>query len=204
MSTAAVGSSIGTKGVPRAEREAQIVTAAVGEFARRGYAGASMVEIAALAGISKPLIYQYFGSKDGLFLVCLHSVAGGLRSRLDDAELAVDDTVASRIYPLRAIFEALEPQREAWRLLFDSTLPADGPIAEAVAAYRDHLKDLAASGSARFLAARGIRSRKDAAALTAVWMGLVSSLVEWWLDHPNESAAAMVARCERLLGAILT
>ncbi len=198
------GSSIGTKGVPRAERETQIVAAAIGEFAVRGYAGASMVEIARRAGISKPLIYQYFGSKDGLFLVCLHQVAGALMARLDEAELAVDDTVASRIYPLRAIFEALEPQREAWRLLFDTSLPATGPIADAAGEYRTHLVELAASGSARFLLARGIRSDADASALTDVWMGLVSSLVSWWLDHPDESAAAMIARCERLLGAILS
>lgn len=194
--------AIGTKGVPRAERESQIVAAAVTELARTGYAGASMVEIARLAGISKPLIYQYFGSKDGLYLTCLREVAGGLLARLDEAELAVDDTVASRIYPLRAVFEALEPQREAWRLLFDPSIPADGPIPAAVAAYRTRLVELAASGSARFLGARGIRSRSDAAALSSVWMGVVHSLVEWWLAHPAESAAAMTERCERLLGAI--
>ena len=39
-------SLVGTKGVPRAERESQIVAVAVDEFAARGYAGASMVEIA--------------------------------------------------------------------------------------------------------------------------------------------------------------
>ena len=99
---------------------------AIAEFARVGYARASVVEIAVHAGISKPLIYQYFGSKDGLFLACLHHVAGGLLRRLEDAELAVDDSVESRIYPLRAVFDALEPQRDAWRLLFDTTTPADG------------------------------------------------------------------------------
>ena len=57
---------VGTKGVPRQEREQQIVAVAVDEFARNGYARASMVAIASGAGISKPLIYQYFGSKDGL------------------------------------------------------------------------------------------------------------------------------------------
>lgn len=193
---------IGTKGVPRAEREGQIVAAAVTEFAEVGYAGASMIDIARRAGISKPLVYQYFGSKDGLFLTCLHEVAGGLLTRLDAAELSVDDTVASRIHPLRAIFEALEPQREAWRLLFDPSIPAAGDIPTAAAGYRGHLHDLAASGSVRFLAARGHADDTDAAALGAVWTGLVHSLVQWWLDHPAESAAAMTARCERLLVAI--
>ena len=194
--------TIGTKGVPRAEREEQIVAVAVAEFAEQGYARASMVAIARQAGISKPLIYQYFGSKDGLYLQCLHSVAGALLSRLEAAEREVDDTVASRIYPLRAIFEALEPQREAWRLLYDASVPPDGPIAVVSADYQARTAQIAATGSERFLAARGIRSQLDADALSAVWMGVVDSLVTWWLDHPDEPAQDMIERCHRLLAAI--
>jgi AcrR family transcriptional regulator len=197
------GAAIGTKGVPRPEREEQIVGVAIGEFAEHGYAAASMVTIAQQAGISKPLIYQYFGSKDGLYLACLHAVSGGLLSRLEEAELEVDDSVLSRVYPLRAIFEALEPQRHAWRMLFDPSMPATGDIAAAAAEYRARTTEIAASGSARFLKARGIESRLDASALSAVWMGVVNSLVEWWLHHPDESADAMIERCYRLLAAII-
>ena len=198
MSSAAIG----TKGVPRPEREEQIVAVAVGEFARHGYANASMVDIARRAGISKPLIYQYFGSKDGLYLACLHTVSGGLLERLDEAESDVDDTLLSRVHPLRAVFKALEPERHAWRMLFDPSMPATGDIAAAAAEYRARTTEIAASGSARFLQARGIDSKLDASALSAVWMGMVNSLVEWWLEHPDESADAMVERCYRLLGAI--
>jgi AcrR family transcriptional regulator len=194
---------IGTKGVPRAERENQIVAVAVTEFAERGYAGASMAAIAARAGISKPLVYQYFGSKDGLYLACLHSVSGALLARLEEAELDVDDSVSSRIHPLRAVFEALEPQPVAWRMLFDPSMPAAGEIADAAAKYRARTAAIAASGSARFLQARGITSEKDAAALSTVWMGVVNSLVGWWLDHPEESAADMIERSARLLSAVL-
>lgn len=196
-------STIGTKGVPRAEREEQIVAVAVAEFAARGYAGASMVDIARRAGISKPLVYQYFGSKDGLFLACLHQVAGGLLTRLEQAEVLVDDTVASRIHVLRATFEALEPERSAWRLLYDTSAPADGEIAAAFAHYRSGVAELASSGSERFLAARGAAEPGDASALTAVWLGLVSSLVGWWLEHPEESAAQMTDRCARLVAAVM-
>ena len=195
--------TIGTKGVPRAERERQIIAVGIGEFAARGYASASMVDIAHRAGISKPLIYQYFGSKEGLYLVCLRSVSDALLSRLEEAELDVDDSVASRIYPLRAIFEALEPQREAWRLLFDPSMPEAGEIATAAAGYRARMTEIAASGSVRFLLARGIDNTLDASTLSSVWMGIVNSLVEWWLAHPDESAAQMTDRCHRLLAAIL-
>jgi AcrR family transcriptional regulator len=193
---------VGTKGVPRAEREQQIVAVAVDEFAARGYAGASMVAIAARAGISKPLIYQYFGSKDGLYLACLHQVAGALLDRLELAELRVDDTVFSRVFALQAVFEALEPQRSAWQLLYDTTMPTTGAIAEAAREYQTRTADLAASGSERFLRARGQHDPLDAAALTTVWMGLVNSLVTWWLGHPEESADEMTQRCIRLITAV--
>lgn len=193
---------IGTKGVPRPEREQQIVAVAVEEFAARGYSGASIVSVAARAGISKPLIYQYFGSKDGLYLACLNSVADALLERLESAERQVDDTVASRIHPLRAVFEALEPQPNAWRLLYDPSMPADGPIAAAAADYRRRTEHIAASGSARFLQVRGDVDPLDVDALSAVWMRIVDALVSWWLAHPEQSAAQMTARCERLLGAV--
>ena len=199
MSSAPV---VGTKGVPRAERERQIVAVAVDEFAEHGFARASMVEIAAGAGITKPLIYQYFGSKDGLYLACLHQVAGGLLERLQQAQLREDDSVASRVNTLEAIFDALEPQRSAWPFLYDTSMPQDGPIAATARGYRARMEQLAASGSARFLRSRGLRSTRDASALTAIWMGLVNSLVTWWVEHPNESAADMTLRCYRLIGAV--
>lgn len=192
----------GTKGVPRADREEQIVAVAVDEFAEHGYSGASMVAIANRAGISKPLIYQYFGSKDGLYLVCLHQVASALLNRLEPEWQREDDSVAYRLTVLQAFFEALEPQRNAWRLLYDPSMPDAGEIGEVAVAYRNRTAEVASSGSARFLQARGDHDPDDASALSAVWMGLVDALVTWWVEHPRESAAEMTARCARLMAAI--
>jgi AcrR family transcriptional regulator len=195
--------AIGTKGVPRAEREAQIVAEASERFARTGFGGTSVADIAAGAGISKPLIYQYFASKDGLFLACLHHVAAPMLERLEIAWQHEDNTVLSRVATLGAIFDSLEPQRVAWLLLFDDTMPAAGPIADAANAYRARTMHVAASGSARFLEARGIADLLDTSALTAVWTGLVNSLVLWWLEHPDVDAAQMTERCRRLMTAVV-
>jgi AcrR family transcriptional regulator len=199
---AAADRQTGTKGVPRAEREEQIVAVAVDEFAQRGYSGASMIDIAAKAGISKPLIYQYFGSKDGLYLACLHQVAGALLGRLEVAWSEEDDSVVSRIHTLQAIFEALEPQRSAWQLLYDPSMPATGEIADIATDYQSRTTEIATRGSERFLRVRGHTDPGDASVLSAVWMGLVNSLVGWWLTHPEESAAEMTERCYRLMEAI--
>ncbi|MHA3703002.1 TetR/AcrR family transcriptional regulator [Jatrophihabitans sp. YIM 134969] len=202
MSTAAAVT--GTKGVPRAERTDQILDIAVAEFATHGYAGASVATIARQAGISKPLIYQYFLSKDGLYLACLHRTAGGLLARLEPAWSEEDDSVQARVRTLGALFDALAPRREAWKLLWDPTMPGTGAIAATAQGYRDRTAQVATSGSSRFLRARGVRGTKDASALSAVWLGLVDSLVTWWIEHPEESAAAMTRRCARLMAAVLS
>lgn len=196
-------SSGGTKGVPRPEREEQILAEAVDLFAARGYAGVSVADIARRAGISKPLVYQYFGNKDGLFLACLHRVAAPMLERLEVAWSQEDDSVLSRVATLGAVFESLEPQRSAWKLLFDESMPVDGPIAGAAWSYRGRTLQVTASGSQRFLAARGIHDELDTSALGAVWMGLVNSLVLWWLEQPGVSAAQMTARCGRLMRAVV-
>ena len=57
--------------VPRAVRERQLVELAEELFSERGYAGASMDELCRRAGVTKPVVYELFGSKDGLFRVCV-------------------------------------------------------------------------------------------------------------------------------------
>src|SRR5436305_14276776 len=58
----------GRRKVPRAVRERQMLEVAGRVFARRGFPAASIEEIAEGAGISKPMVYNYFGSKDGTYI----------------------------------------------------------------------------------------------------------------------------------------
>ena len=62
----------GTKRLPRAVREQQMLDAAVEMFSRNGYHETSMDVIAAEAEISKPMLYLYYGSKEELFGACLN------------------------------------------------------------------------------------------------------------------------------------
>ena len=61
--------------VPRAVRERQLVELGEELFAERGFAKASMDELARRAGVTKPVIYELFGSKEGLFRACLEGLA---------------------------------------------------------------------------------------------------------------------------------
>jgi AcrR family transcriptional regulator len=64
--------------VPRELRERQIVELAEQLFAERGYRGASMDELSRRAGVTKPVIYELFESKDGLFRVCVERAVDGM------------------------------------------------------------------------------------------------------------------------------
>ncbi|WP_202520202.1 TetR/AcrR family transcriptional regulator [Streptomyces sp. SID5614] len=197
----------GTKGVPRARREAQILAAAVEEFGRHGHASASMASIARRVGVTKPLLYTYFGSKDGLYLACLEDIAHRLVSAIEGAMEPVPQgagPAASRV-PLRvlaAVFDVLEEQREAWFVLYDRTLKPGSDLHAAAHAHRAAIDGLAASGTADVLHGQGNEDPLDADALKHLWTGTVGALVGWWISHPEQSAAEMTARCARLLAAI--
>lgn len=199
----------GTKGVPRARRERQIVTAASEEFGQRGYAAASLAAIAARVGVTKTLLHQYFGTKQDLYLACLTPVAEQLLSAIRTA-MARDRGIAPRtpLLVLRSIFTALEGRREAWFVLYDASLPPDSPPALAAERYRTALDQLAATGTAELLRTAGATGRLDADplnvdpldadALSYVWRGVVTALVRWWIKHPDQSPDAMAERCARL------
>ncbi|WP_239008663.1 TetR/AcrR family transcriptional regulator [Streptomyces sp. Tue 6075] len=197
----------GTKGVPRARREAQILAAAVEEFGRHGHASASMASIARRVGVTKPLLYTYFGSKDGLYLACLEHIAHRLVAAIE-AAMAPDPQgagpAASHVPPrvLAAVFDVLEEQREAWFVLYDRTLKPGSDLHAAAHVHRAAIDGLAASGTADVLRGQGNEDPLDADVLKHVWTGTVGALVGWWICHPEQSAPEMAARCARLLAAI--
>ena len=71
--------------VPRPVRARQLVELAEALFAERGYAGASMDELCRRAGVTKPVVYELFGSKDGLFRACVDRAIGRLAASIVEA-----------------------------------------------------------------------------------------------------------------------
>lgn len=83
------------------ERRAQLIDVGRGVFAKRGYEGASMEEIADRAKVSKPIVYEHFGGKEGLYAVIVDRemdyvvrriveaiASGSPRERVERASLA--------------------------------------------------------------------------------------------------------------------
>ncbi|MBI4914329.1 MAG: TetR/AcrR family transcriptional regulator [Acidobacteria bacterium] len=66
----------------------RLVAAAIGLFARKGYAATTVREIVEVAGVTKPVLYYYFGSKEGIF----HEV---MREALVEFEATIADALAA-------------------------------------------------------------------------------------------------------------
>ncbi|MFJ6939836.1 TetR/AcrR family transcriptional regulator [Streptomyces sp. NPDC101132] len=194
-------SRAGTKGVPRRDREQQILAAATQEFGTHGYAAASLAAIAARVGVTKTLLHQYFGTKEDLYVACLTPVGDRLVAAIRTGMGDRGTGPGTPLRVLRGIFDALEGQREAWFVLYDTTLPPGGEAARRAAAYWSAVDAMAAGGTADLLRATGSADPLDADALKYVWRDLVATLVRWWVKHPEESSEAMAARCARLFAA---
>ncbi|MFE4538671.1 TetR/AcrR family transcriptional regulator [Streptomyces scopuliridis] len=195
-------SRAGTKGVPRADRERQILAAATEEFGRRGYEATTVAAVAGRVGVTKPLLHQYFGSKQDLYLACLDPVGDRLLDAIRSA--MAEHATGAPPTPLRvlhALFDALDGQREAWFVLYDPSLPPDSDAASRAAYYRDAIDELAATGTAELLHTAGSGDPLDADALTYAWRGLCTALIRWWINHPDQTPEAMTRRCARLAAA---
>ncbi len=108
----------GTKRLPRAVREQQMLDAAVEVFSINGYHETSMDAIAAQAEISKPMLYLYYGSKEDLFGACLdrelsrfiEAVRGGI-----DFTLPPRDMLRNTILTFLTYIDA---NRASWIVLY--------------------------------------------------------------------------------------
>lgn len=110
-------SKAGTKGMPRAQRERQMVEAAERFFAERGFMATSMTDIAKHIGVTKPLLYEYFTSKEGLLLACIRNVRAQLFTAVAEATLGKEKPEELLRAGLLAFFVFISEHTQAWEIL---------------------------------------------------------------------------------------
>ena len=170
--------------MPRERREQQILDVAGAIFARAGYHSASMDEIADAAGVSKPMLYAYFSSKEGLYLAYIRRAGGQLLQRLVSARAPHDSASALLRARITEFLSFVEEHGDGWKVLFGE-VGSTRPFAENVAAVREQIAD-----AIRRMIEAGAGSwpgypppASDAIAHALVGAG--ESLANWWLDHPD-------------------
>jgi AcrR family transcriptional regulator len=167
----------------------QMLLAAHGLFAERGYAGVTMEEIAAAIGVTKPLLYNYFGNKERLYTACMERAGDSLTATVADAVAATASPGDALGAGVRAFFSFLDSDRAAWAVLFDETLPRAGEVADRVAAHRGRIVELV-SGSmlAQLPTERRDAARVEVEALSTALLGAAEALARWWLRTEALSA----------------
>lgn len=160
----------------------QTLEAAHGLFAERGYAAVTMDEIAAAIGVTKPLLYNYFGNKERLYIACMERAGDSLLATIAAAVGRTENPGDALGAGVRAFFSFLDTDRAAWAVLFDETLPHGGEVFDRVAAYRGQIAELV---SASLLAQMPMRNREAAKveveALSTALLGAAEALARWWL-----------------------
>jgi len=160
-------------------------------FAERGYAAVRMDDIAAAVGVTKPLLYTYFGNKERLYIACMDRAGEALTTTVAAAVAETESPDETLFTGVHAFFSFLDSDRAAWAVIFDETLPHRGEVAERVTAYRGRiLAMVSASILAQMPAPRREAARTEVEALSTALLGAAEALARWWLQTEALSAGA--------------
>lgn len=179
--------------VPRAEREPEMLAVAGSAFAERGFHAVSMDEIAAAAGISKPMLYNYFGSKEGLYIAYVEQAG---RTLLEDMRKAADRDapVEARLSAgVLAFLSYVDDHRPGWALLYQEANNQGGPLAAEVAALRRRIAKMLHPLFENWPGSDGRLDETACEALASAFVGAGESIANWWLDHPGEPKERVAA-----------
>jgi AcrR family transcriptional regulator len=185
----------------RSDRMEQTLVVAHGLFAARGYAAVTMDEVAAAVGVTKPLLYNYFGNKERLYIACMERSGDALEKTILETVADAGSPAEALNEGLRAFFAFLDADRAAWAVLFDETLPQGGELAGGVAAYRGRLIELVSESLLAQLPdkQRGA-ARIEVEALSTALLGAAEALARWWLrteaTTASEAAELLIATIE--------
>jgi AcrR family transcriptional regulator len=185
------------KRLPREVRERQILDAAVRVFSERGYHNASMDEISDVAGVSKPMIYAYLGSKEDLFAACIHRESARL---LDAVAAGVHTELPADMqlwHGLGAFFEFVGEHRESWQVLHRQAISQGGPFSDELLAMRHKAIGMVDTLLARVATKQGVDDGATES-LAAALVGAAESLADWWLDNPEVPSRAVASRLMNL------
>jgi AcrR family transcriptional regulator len=174
------------------ERREQLLDVGRSLFAERGFEATSIEEIASRAGVSKPIVYEHFGGKEGLYAVVVDRemqrlldmvtaslTAGHPRELLEQAALA--------------LLTYIEDETDGFRILV-----RDSPVASSTGTFSSLINDIASQ--AEYILAREFKERgfepKLAGLYSQALVGMVALTGQWWLEvrkpRRDEVAAHLV------------
>jgi AcrR family transcriptional regulator len=175
--------------LPRAEREQRILDVAERAFGRHGFREASVERIAEGGGITKALVYQYFGSKEGVYSACVERGRAQLFENLRQAALGAEPGKMLAAI-VDSYFEQLDAARNSWYVLY-----GDAPR-RAV----DEMRARNAEVIAELLRTGTRLAEPDVELVAQLIVGAGEQVGRWWLEHRETSAEEVKARFTAAIG----
>ena len=177
------------------QRRQQLLGIGRALFAERGFEGTSVEEIAATAGVSKPVVYEHFGGKEGLYAVVVdHEIqallgvmAGALTTRASGRQILEIAALA--------FLDHIESDADGFRILV-----RDAPVTKPTGGMATLLSDVASRVEyilgAKF-SDRGF-DPQVAPLYAQMLVGMIAMTGQYWLDHREPDKAAVAAHVVNL------
>lgn len=176
------------------ERREQLLDVGRSLFAEKGFDATSIEEIAARAGVSKPVVYEHFGGKEGLYAVVVDREMQSLMQRVTSAltgghprELVEEAALALLTY--------IEEETDGFRVL-----TRDSPVVAGSSSFGSLLNDIASQVEyilANEFSARGLDPGL-AGMYAQMLVGMVALTGQWWLEVRSPSREVVAAHLVNL------
>ncbi|WP_179519719.1 TetR/AcrR family transcriptional regulator [Nocardioides perillae] len=167
------------------ERRDQLVQVARALFAERGYDGAAVEEVAARASVSKPVVYEHFGGKEGLYAVVVDREVTDLLARMRAALVGRGrETVESAAL---ALLTYVEESPDGFRILVRDSLPGSASFQTIIADVASRVEGILTEQFRRGGLDPGLAPMH-----ARMLVGMVATTGQWWLDR-REPAKEVVA-----------
>ena len=168
--------------LPRDERRAQLLVAALEVFTAAGYHSAAMDEIADRAKVSKPVLYQHFPSKLELYLAVLDLHIDSLVFAIQKAIASTRENSSRVSATVEAYFGFINSEGEAFRLLFESDMNLEPQVRERL---NRMTYDCAAAVSAVISIDTGL-GKEESMMLAVGIIGTLQTTARHWLDRDGK------------------
>jgi AcrR family transcriptional regulator len=166
------------------ERREQLLDVGRALLAAKGFDGTSIEEIAHRAGVSKPVVYEHFGSKEGLYTVVVDREMESLLTRMTSALSGGGQPRELLERAAVALLDYIEDSTDGFRILVrDSPVAGSGTFASLLSDIASQVEHI----FAREFGARGYDIRL-AGLYSQALVGMVGLTGQWWLDvrRPNK------------------
>ena len=177
------------------ERREQLIGIGRSLFADKGFEGTTVEEIAARAGVSKPVVYEHFGGKEGLYAVVVDREIERLLGTITAALTEPTSSHAILEAAALALLDYIEGSTDGFRILV-----RDSPPGQSTGSFASLISDVATQVE-HIMVAQFKERRLDTKAApmyAQMLVGMVALTGQWWLENPRVKKGDVAAHLVNL------